>query len=1132
MTHLTLDLLGTFAATLDGHATHDFRSNKARGLLAYLALEAGRAHARSSLAALFWPEATGASAANNLRLTLHRLRQALGKTSPGAADALLHTQDGQIRLDPAALTLDVALFQADLAQVAAHGHRDASLCPACVQRLERATARYRGELLAGFGLADAPPFEEWLLMQRERLAHQCIGALHALAAAWQAQGEHERAFLCAVRQVEMDPFREGAYRQAMAALAASGQRSEAVAWYQSCVRVLADELGIEPDPETTALYRRIAGGGDPALAASLEAVGAIQRPGEKPVRLAGFPAQFTPLVGREMELAALRERLLDPACRLLTLTGLGGVGKTRLAVEAARAMAEEQAGNACRFADGILFAPLASVESAEFLPAALANELAIGLHENAELGAQVIDFLRLKRMLLVLDNFEQLRQEASWLLALLAAAPGLSLLVTSRLPLNLRAEERLQLGGLGYPGQAVSADEALTYPAVLLFVQAARRVQHSFRLSPADAPAVLRICQLVDGRPLALELAAGWLRVYDCAEIAREIERSIEFLATTLHDVPPRQRSVYVTWQHTWELLTPAMQRALADLALFRGPFKLEAALAVAEASVVDLAALLDAALVRRRANGWYEIHALIRQLTVQQMEEQPWRAAARADAQRRHSRYHLAYLAAREGELAGPEPHLAVARIRRRLDDIRQAWRLASQRGWTAELAGSLDGLARFYDSSGLVQEAIQLLDWTAERLQGLEDSDVASLHSRVLTWLAHFLERSGQVDAAFERLQRALALAEQGGDAGALWEATSLLGALLPHRGQFDLAQRHLEQASAAFRELDDPRRLAIALTRLGIVQWRHGDYGAAQASLHEARALQEGLHNRLGLARILRTLGGIAFEQKKLDQALAYAVQARQVYEDVGDQASVAMLDGNLALLSREQGRYDEALAYNQNDLDHATTAGDRPGAAVALGNRGSILWDASRLEEALDCFTRAQRLAEEMGDDWEAARHLAAAAMVRAARDQHQQALAGVLAAIPALRSRGAPFYLVGPLLDAAELLIDAGELAAARDYVDEGGRLAQEMGLADKLLWQQILEARLLHAAGDGQAALGRLRWLAAAADDPEQQALARFWLWRVGQREADRAAAAGLYQSLYRQLPKFEYQQQLAALDR
>ena len=1117
MAHLTLDLLGTFAATLDGRAVQGFRSNKARGLLAYLALEAGRWHARSALATLLWSETPDEAAANNLRLTLHRLRRALDEASPGAAEALLHISGGQIMLDAAALTLDVTLFLAELAAVASHRHPDPTLCADCRQHLERAAARYRGELLAGFGLTDAPPFEEWLLVQRERLAHQCIEGLHTLAAAYAAQHDYPRAFLYAARQVEMDPFREEAYRQAMTALALSGQRGEAAAWYQNCARILAAELGIEPDPETTALHKRIVAGD-------------ITQPVERPIRLVGLPAQYTPLVGRETELAALRERLLDPACRLLTLTGLGGVGKTRLAVEAARAVAEDHGAAARRFADGILFTPLASVEAAEYLPAALASALAMRLHESATLSEQVIDFLRPKRMLLVLDNFEHLRQGATWLLALLAAAPGVSLLVTSRLPLDLHAEERLQLGGLDYPRQAVSAEEAATYPAVLFFAQAARRVQHSFRLSPADAPAVLCICQLVDGRPLALELAAGWLRVYDCAEIVREIVRSLEFLATELHDVPPRQRSVHITWQHTWALLTPAMQRALAALALFRGPFKLEAALAVAQTSVVDLAALLDAALIQRRTNGWYEIHSLIRQLALQQAAAQPHLVAAGAAAERRHSHYHLNYLAAREPELAGPEPHLVTAQIRRRLDDIRQAWRLACQRGWLIELRQGLDGLARFYDSSGLVQEAIQLLDWTAERLQMVEGDDAAGLHSRVLTWLAHFFDRNGQVDAAFERLHQALALAGQGEDAEARWEATSLLGALLPHRGQFDLAQRCLTEASAAFRDRDDRRRLATALTRLGIVQWRHGDYGAAQASLHEAQGLQEGLHNRLGLAKILRALGGIAFEQKRLDQALIYAVQARQIYEAVGDQASMAMLDGNLALLSREQGCYAEALAYNQNDLDYAAATGDRPGAAVALGNRGSILWDAGRLEEALDCFARAQRLAEEVGDAWEAARHLAAAAMVRAVGHQRQQALADLLTAIPALRSRGAPFYLVGPLLEAAELLIDAGELAAARALVDEGGRLAQEMGLADKLLWRQILAARLLHAEGDSQAALTRLRALAAEASAPEQQALARFWLWRVGQGEADRAAATALYETLYQQLPKFEYQQQLAAL--
>lgn len=1114
MTHLVLDLFGTFAATVGGRAVDGFRSNKTRGLLAYLALEAGRAHARSSLAALFWPEIPDQAAAKNLRLTLHRLRAALDDAAAGTADALLFTPRGQIQLNAAALTLDVAQFTAALAAVNAHSHADARLCPACRQRLEQAAALARGELLAGFGLEDAPPFEEWLLMQRERLAHQHIVALHTLAAACQALGNHPRAYLYAARQIELDPFRETAYRQAMAALAASGQRSEALARYQTCVRVLAEELGIEPDAETTALYQRISRG-------------ELSQPAPVALPTAGFPAQLAPFVGREAELEAIRARLLDPTCRLVTLTGLGGVGKTRLAIEAARSLAQQPGHAAARFQDGMVFVPLASASSAELLPAALAAAFdGLTLHDGASVSEQVIGFLRHKQLLLVLDNFEHLRAEAVWLRAVLEAAPGVEMLVTSRLPLDLSVEERLPLNGLGYPQPGTALDDAMSYPAMRLFVQAARRVQHRFHLSSANVAEVIRICTLVDGRPLALEIAASWLRVYDCAGIVREIERSFAFLATEQRDVPLRHRSIQTVFDHTWELLTPRQRTALADLVLFHDPFNLEAALAVSAAQVLDVAALLDAVLMQRRSDGWYEIHYLVRQLTGQKEQSQ---------AQRRYSDYHLVYLATQQAALAGPQPHEAVAQVRRRLNDIRQAWRLASEHGCIASLDASLDGLARFYDSSGLIQEGDEMLAWTAQQVQrgatrhGAAEP-VAHLLSRLLTWQAHFLDRRGQGLAAIDLLEQAMPLARRSGDALAQSECRSMLGALLQHRGEFGLAQQHLEQAVATFRAMDAQPRLALALTRLGVLHWRRGCIPDAQANLEEALGIQERHQNRLGMAQILRALGGVAFGQQQFDQALRHAQQAREIYASVGDRASVAALDGNLALLSRERGDYREALDYNQQDLDYTLETGDRHGEAVTLGNRASILLDCGQQDAALACLERALAIEEALGNAWEIARHRAAWADILAGRGQQAAALAAFQQALPVLRAHGAPYYLVGPLLDAAELLIDMGWLAAAGELVNEADQLAADLDLTEQGWQARILAARLDHAAGAAPGALAQLRGLADQTGDPALQANARFWLWKLGQAEADRAGAERLYRELVTALPKHDYQQRLEAL--
>jgi len=682
------------------------------------------------------------------------------------------------------------------------------------------------------------------------------------------------------------------------------------------------------------------------------------------------------------------------------------------------------------------------------------------------------------------------------------------------------------LNGLGYPRPGTPLDDAMSYPAMRLFVQAARRVQHRFRLTSSNVEEVIRICALVDGRPLALEIAAGWLRVYDCADIVREIERSLAFLATEQHDVPLRQRSIQTVFDHTWELLTPQQRTVLADLALFHDPFNLEAALAVSAGQVLDVAALLDAMLLQRRSDGWYEIHYLVRQLAGHKEQSQ---------AQRRYSDYQLAYLATQQAALAGPKPHEAVAQVRRRLDDIRQAWRLASEQGCIASLDASLDGLARFYDSSGLIQEGDEMLAWTAQQvprgaMHHAAAEPVARLLSRLLTWQAHFLDRRGQGLAAIGLLEQAMPLARRSGDALALSEGRSMLGALLQHRGEFARAQQHLEQAVAAFRTMDAQPRLAIALTRLGVLHWRRGSITDAQAYLEEALGLQERQQNRLGMAQILRVLGGVAFGQQQFDLALRHAQQARAIYASVGDRSSVAALDGNLALLSRERGDYQEALAYNQQDLDYTMETRDLHGEAVALGNRASILLDCGQQDAALACLERAIAIEKTLDNPWEVARHRAAWAGILAERNQPAEALDAYQQALPVLRAHGAPHFLIDPLLNAAELMIDAGLLAAARDATDEAGQLAADLDLTEQGWQARILAARLDYAAATAPDALAALRELAGQTQDPALQANVCFWLWKLGRAEADRAVAERLYRELVTALPKHHYRQRLEEL--
>ncbi len=257
MAQLTLALLGPFQATVDGRAVTGFPTAKTRALLAYLAVEAGRPHPRATLAALLWPEMPDEAAMNNLRKTLHRLRQALDAPAPGLADRVAPITRQTVQLDVTMCTVDVVSVRALLEASAAHPHRQLARCAPCLERLAQAAALYQGELLSGLALADAPEFEEWLLLEREVMLQQALRTLSALADAETLRGAYEQAQAYAARQLALDPCREEAHRQAMCALALAGQRSAALAQYAACRRLLAETLGVEPETETVALYERI-----------------------------------------------------------------------------------------------------------------------------------------------------------------------------------------------------------------------------------------------------------------------------------------------------------------------------------------------------------------------------------------------------------------------------------------------------------------------------------------------------------------------------------------------------------------------------------------------------------------------------------------------------------------------------------------------------------------------------------------------------------------------------------------------------------------------------------------------------------------------------------------------------------
>ena len=549
-------------------------------LLVFLALKKTWV-GRAELAALFWPEQESKLAYTNLRKTLHRL-QALA----WAKD--LESQSGALRFH---VDTDVAAFETALRE----------------QRAADALPMRRGELLAGFNDDQSDAWSSWLSFERDRLR---LAWRDAALAHLDADIDASDAVELSARLLESDPLDETALRCHMSGLGRAGHIAHARQVYREFVDRLANDLGLTPSAELQALQDDIAGTIRPTAAV---------RPPAKPKLDADF-------IGRTVELRRIAKLLAQDDCRLLCILGPGGVGKTRLA---RRALGDISAS----FANGAVFVALEDVGSASELGVRLARELGVALAGKADPLSQVIEFLRERHMLLVLDNFEHLAADTAAVQQLLDAAPRVKLIVTSRVRLALPNEWLLPLEGLPCP-DVEDQDNIEAFDAARLFVQAAQRVAPSL-VPSEEAASIVEICQLVEGLPLALQLAAAWARTLSCDAIAAELRQSIELLQASDSAHPVRHASIEKVFDQSWQLLSPAEQDALARLSVFRGGFTSEAARAVTGASLPVLGALTDKSLLRKDGTRLF-MHPLVHQLAALRLLD----TETRDSTQQAHARY------------------------------------------------------------------------------------------------------------------------------------------------------------------------------------------------------------------------------------------------------------------------------------------------------------------------------------------------------------------------------------------------------------------------------------------------------------------------------------------------------------
>ena len=478
---------------------------------------------------LFWPENESRQAFAYLRHALWELRRLVGET-------YLDLEGKSVRLHPEQpIWVDAQLFKTLL-----------SLTQKEIKHLQEAVDLYRGEFLAGFSLPDAPDFDDWQVTQTETFRLLYDGALESLAESYKQAGDLDTAVAAARRRVELDPLNETAQRFLIDLLACSGQRTAAIRQFEACQHILKEELDLEPEPETFDLYRRICAG-------ELAPVRLPEPQKAAPISLAAsLPVGSSLFVGRARELDQVRARLLDPSCQLLTIVGPGGSGKTTLALQVSNMVK----GN---FPDGAWFVPLAPVSTVDGVVSTLEAALQISPPDRAVnqtgLPMHLITILKDKHLLLLVDNLEHLRESIPFFHILLRHTPGVKILATSRVRLNLPAEWVVEIGGLSSPGaEGLGIDEIKEFESVQLFTTLARRFNARFEPTGDDWQAIQRICHQVDGLPLGLELAAAWVRVLQCQDIALEMAKTLDFLSTDQPVRDERQRSLRATFAYSWNL--------------------------------------------------------------------------------------------------------------------------------------------------------------------------------------------------------------------------------------------------------------------------------------------------------------------------------------------------------------------------------------------------------------------------------------------------------------------------------------------------------------------------------------------------------------------------------------------------
>ncbi|HEU5103598.1 MAG TPA: tetratricopeptide repeat protein [Roseiflexaceae bacterium] len=878
---------------------------------------------------------------------------------------------------------------------------------------------------------DEPSFGVWLRRRRK-----------ALDLTQQALARRVGYSVSAIRKLEADEYRPS----------------------HEIAERLADALDVAP--QERAAFVRFARH-EPDAGAALPALPVPPHPPE--AHATNLPRPPTSCIGREGELTLIATYLARADCRLVTVIGPGGIGKTCLALEAAAARVADHP-------DGVHLVALAALGSSRLLPSTIADTLGLALYGATDPEAQLLHFLRAKRLLLLLDNFEHLLDGAGLLARILDQAPHVKLLVTSRERLNLREEWLLPLQGLHFPKDDQATDVITGYSAVQLFVQRAAQVRPGFALSPEIQPAVPRICRLLEGMPLGIELAAAWTRLLPCTEIAVEIAKNLDFLATTARNVPARQRSLRAAFDYSWGLLSETERRVLARLAVFRGGFTRAAAAAVCGDLKIEneelkkssgaqsmtilnlLAALADKSLLYSLPAGRYDLHAALQQYA----EEKLLAAGEHELARARHCRFYMALLEYQSEDELVARLKDVLAQVDPDIENVRAAWSWAVLHGELADIRIWLDGIFHLYEARSLFKEGMNTCERLVERLRRAQEVEAGPPGDTVLGYAltieGWFYFLLGLFDKAHDCARES---AEWLRSAASHPERASnflLLGTLANIRKQHREVKQFLSESLAISQATGQRLARSYARIGMGIASAALGECAEARQHLLEGLSILEELGHQIGIGYCLLCLGDVARALGEHAEARRRYTESLAVRPEISGRWIMGVSHTRLGSLARTLGDYEQARQHYQESLDICRALHHPRGMAMALGNLGRVAFAQGEHAEARHLHEESLALSREIGNKRGIAislNHLGRVSCALGANDHSRQSFGEALKVAMEI---GAVPLALDALVGLAELTARAGDQVRAVEMLavplrhpageqrtkDRAGRLLTEL----------------------------------------------------------------------------------------